>query len=165
MKSVVLIAHNLRSTHNIGSLLRSCDGLGATKMYITGYSPYPLLPKNDDRLPHIAAKLDKQISKTSLGAEKTIPWQQSAEIEPILKQLKSDGYIIAGLEQASNSVPLSQFESPEKIALIVGREVEGVESEVLARCDVVLEIPMHGSKESFNVAVAGAIGLYELLKP
>lgn len=164
MKSVVLIAHNLRSTHNIGSLLRSCDGLGAGKMYITGYSPYPLLPSDDTRLPHIAAKLDKQISKTALGAEKTVAWQQSAELEPILEQLRLDDYTIAALEQAADSVPLNTYDAPGKIALIVGREVEGVEPEILALCDTILEIPMHGQKESFNVAVAGAIGLYELLK-
>lgn len=161
MPEIVLIAHNLRSTHNIGSLLRTSDGLGVGKVYLSGYSPYPLLP-SDNRLPHLAAKIDRQIAKTALGAEKFVDWQHVEDIFELIQNLKSQGFIVAALEQASNSVKLPEFKSPGKVALIVGREVEGIEPEVLAKCDIIVEIPMFGSKESFNVVQAAAMALYQL---
>lgn len=159
MKSIVLIAHNLRSTHNVGSLLRTAEGLGVSKVYLTGYTAYPLAA-GDTRLPHIAQKLHKQITKTALGAETTLDWQQADTIEPLLQVLRDDGYIIAAIEQTDTAIMLPQYKTPQKIALIVGREVEGIEPEVLALCDVVLEIPMFGTKESFNVVQAAAMTLY-----
>jgi 23S rRNA (guanosine2251-2'-O)-methyltransferase len=162
MVKPVLIAHNLRSTHNVGSLLRTAEGLGVSRVFLTGYTPYPLAP-NDDRLPHLAQKIDKQIAKTALGAEKLINWQQRADIEELINELKQSGYLIAALEQAPNSIKLPDFKPPSKIALIVGREVEGIEPEVLSRCDTILEIPMLGQKESFNVAQAAAMALISLL--
>lgn len=162
MKQVVVICHNLRSTHNVGSILRSSDGFGITAVYMTGYTPSPFLEGDTTHLPHIAQKLDKQISKTALGAEKTVAWKHFAEIEPVLNELRTQGYCIAALEQSKMSVLLPAFSAPDKIALIVGREVEGVEPEVLALCDHIIEIPMCGSKESFNVSVAAGIALYEL---
>jgi 23S rRNA (guanosine2251-2'-O)-methyltransferase len=162
MKHLVLIAHNIRSTHNVGSLLRSSDGFGVYKVFLTGYTPYPLQTTNDPRLPHIATKLDKQITKTALGAEKSVTWEHTDSIEPVLEILRADGYTIAAIEQAPASIALNAYIRPDKLAIIVGREVEGIESEVLAKCDAIVEIPMHGDKESFNVAVAGAIALYQL---
>lgn len=162
MRELVLIAHNVRSTHNVGSFLRTCDGLGVGRVLLTGYSPYPAGSANDSRLPHIAIKLDKQISKTALGAEKTINWQHYDEIGPALTELRSQGFTIAALEQTTDSVPLGGFTGADKLAIIVGREVEGIEPEVLALCDIAIEIPMHGQKESFNVAIAAAIALYQL---
>ena len=162
MKQVVIICHNLRSTHNVGSILRSSDGFGITKVYFTGYTPYPFIANDTGRLPHIAQKLDKQISKTALGAEKTVPWQQSDLLKPVLTALRADGFTISALEQTSSSLTLPSYISPDKLAIIVGREVEGVEKEVLDECDIVLEIPMHGSKESFNVSVAAAVAMYQV---
>lgn len=161
MRQIVLIAHNLRSCHNVGSLLRTADGLGIAKVYFTGYTPYPL-SEHDDRMPHLARKIDAQIHKTALDAEKFVDWQHAETLEPILQQLRNDGYTIAALEQAESSVPLNEFTTPDKIALLVGREVEGVEPEVLAACHTILEIPMHGRKESFNVSVAAAMALFYL---
>lgn len=161
MSTIVLIAHNLRSSHNVGSLLRTADGLGIKMAYLTGYTPYPLAP-NDARLPHIAAKVDKQIAKTALGAEKSQRWQHLDSITPVISDLRAQGYQIAALEQTVGSVPLPTFTPPDKIAVIVGREVEGLESEVLALCDLALEIPMFGQKESFNVVQAAAMVLYQL---
>jgi 23S rRNA (guanosine2251-2'-O)-methyltransferase len=159
MRQLTLIAHNLRSAHNIGSLLRTAEGLGVQQVFLTGYTPYPLA-KNDDRLPHLAQKIDRQIVKTSLGAEKTINWQNSAEIDSVLANLKQQGFAIAALEQAPGSVKLNEFKPPDKLALIIGREVEGLEPEVLDSSDLIVEIPMLGQKESFNVAAAAAIALY-----
>lgn len=164
MRSIVLIAHNLRSTHNVGSLLRTAEGLGLEKVILTGYTPYPTIT-NDSRLPHEAAKLQKQIEKTALGAEMTQSWEQSEEVMPIIDQLISEGYTVAALEQTPTAIKLPDFKVPDKIALIVGREVEGLESEVLARCQLALEIPMFGHKESFNVVQAAAMALYHCRFP
>ncbi|MEK7599952.1 MAG: TrmH family RNA methyltransferase [Patescibacteria group bacterium] len=161
MKHLILIAHNLRSAHNVGSLLRTAEGLGVDKVYLTGYTPYPLHSK-DERLPHLATKIDKQISKTALGAETSQSWQHINEIDGLIKELKQDDYLVTALEQTPNSIKLTDFKSRGKVALIVGREVEGVEPEVLAACDNIVEIPMFGSKESFNVAQAAAMSLYHL---
>jgi 23S rRNA (guanosine2251-2'-O)-methyltransferase len=163
MKDIILIAHNLRSCHNIGSLLRTAEGLGVKEVILSGYTPYPL-PLNgesDPRLPHEALKLHKQISKTALGAETSQSWHHSDSLEGELQRLRADGYLIAAIEQASTSVKLNHFTTPDKIALLVGREVEGVEPEVLAHMDTILEIPMFGSKESFNVVQAAAMALYQ----
>lgn len=162
MRQIVLIAHNLRSCHNVGSILRTADGLGLENVYLTGYTPYPDGSADDTRLPHLASKINRQISKTALGAERTAAWQYESDINKVLKILSGRGYAIAALEQADNSISLPNYQPPDKIALIIGREVEGVEPEVLARVDKILEIPMTGQKESFNVAVAAAIGLYHL---
>jgi 23S rRNA (guanosine2251-2'-O)-methyltransferase len=162
MNSIVLIAHNLRSTHNVGSLLRTAEGLGVDRVWLTGYTPYPL-QASDVRMPHIAQKLHAQIHKTALGAEELVSWQQSSELFTVLTQLKSEGYTLAALEQHPKSIKLSDYKPPNKIALIVGREVEGIEPEVLAQCDVIIEIPMKGQKESFNVVQAVAMALYSFI--
>jgi len=159
MRSVILIAHNLRSCHNIGSLLRTAEGLGVDKVILSGYTPYPHI-KNDKRLPHIANKLHKQIHKTALGAEDTQTWELSTVIEATILALKDQGYTVAALEQTAASMPLPDFAPPGKVALLVGREVEGVEPEIVAACDLSLEIPMFGHKESFNVVQAAAMALY-----
>ena len=162
MRNVVLICHNLRSCHNVGSLLRTADGLGVTKVHLTGYTPYPLL-NNDIRLPHISVKMDKQISKTALGAEKTQKWEHSENVVSIIQNLKTAGFTVAALEQTKDSQNIVSYVSPDKIALLVGRETLGVEPEVLKECDLTLEIPMQGAKESFNVVQAAAMALYHLV--
>lgn len=159
MKDIVLIAHNLRSAHNVGSLLRTADGTGLSKVYFTGYTPYPV-SKNDPRLPHLATKINRQIHKTALGAEESMAWEHYQKVEKLIDSLKEKGYLIAAIEQARGSVKLTDFKSKGKLALIVGREVEGLEPEILKQTDVIVEIPMLGAKESFNVAIAGAIVMY-----
>lgn len=161
MRSIVLIAHNLRSCHNVGSLLRTAEGLGIEQILLTGYTPYPL-SEGDSRMPHIAKKLDSQIHKTALGAEKLVDWKHEEGIENVISTLKADGFVVAALEQTPNSTKLPKYSPPEKLALIVGREVEGIEQEVLKLCDIGLEIPMSGKKESFNVVQAAAMALYQL---
>ncbi len=161
MRSLVLIAHNLRSAHNVGSLLRTAEGLGVKQVFLTGYTPYPLRPA-DGRLPHLTQKIDKQIAKTALGAEKMIAWQQQTNVDECITTLKKQGFMVAALEQSQTSIDLASFKPPKKLALVVGREVEGIEPEILQLCDQVLEIPMQGRKESFNVAQAAAMALYEL---
>jgi tRNA G18 (ribose-2'-O)-methylase SpoU len=161
MRTIVLIVHNVRSCHNVGSLLRTAEGLGVEKVYLSGYTPYPLT-QPDDRLPHLAQKIDRQIHKTALGAEHTQARETTEDIFELTNNLKNQGFTVAALEQSADSTPLPDYQAPEKIAVIVGREVEGLESDVLAACDLTLEIPMFGKKESFNVAQAAAMALYQL---
>lgn len=151
----------MRSTHNVGSLLRTAEGLGVEAVYLTGYTPYPLAT-DDERLPHLAAKIDKQIAKAALGAEKMLNWQHREEIIPLIKDLKKKKFTVVALEQAPKSVKLFDFEAPSNVAIIVGREVEGIEPEILQLCDEILEIPMFGKKESFNVVQAAAMALYHI---
>jgi 23S rRNA (guanosine2251-2'-O)-methyltransferase len=161
MTKLVLVVHNVRSAHNVGSLLRTAEGLGISKVILSGYTPYPI-EKSDERLPHIAQKVHQQIHKTALGAEEYLDWVHVANVEAELRQLKKAGYVIAALEQTPKSVSLSSHQPRDKIALIVGSEVGGIDQVLLNQVDELLEIPMAGRKESFNVAVAAAIALYHL---
>lgn len=159
MPEIVLIAHNIRSTHNVGSIFRTAEGFGVKKIILSGYTPYPHT-KQDPRLPHISEKLSVQIHKTALGAETMVPfeYQESPDIDTLM----SAGYTVVGLEQAADSIPLESYSPDKKIALIIGEEVHGIEPELLARCEKIIEIPMKGKKESFNVSVATGIALYAL---
>jgi len=159
MPEIIVIAHNIRSTHNVGAIFRTAEGFGISKIILSGYTPYPTLAK-DSRLPHISEKLTSQIHKTALGAEDLVSFEY-AELPP-LNELKEQGYRIVGLEQADRSINLSDYQSPEKIALLIGEEVHGIEAALLEQCEDILEIPMVGKKESFNVSVATGITLYAL---
>ncbi|MDB5161116.1 MAG: hypothetical protein JWO96_496 [Candidatus Saccharibacteria bacterium] len=161
IQKIVLIVHNVRSCHNVGSILRSADAFGIDAVYLTGYTPFPTSDE-DKRLPHLAAKLNKQIAKTALGAEMSVNWAYRENIAEVLSELVDKGYIIAALEQTRSSVPLTDYSAASDIALIVGREVEGIEKEVLDKVSLVLEIPMMGKKESLNVSVAAAIAMHHL---
>lgn len=160
-RQIILVAHNLRSCHNVGSLLRTADGLGIKEVFLTGYTPYPLIA-GDNRLPHVANKIGQQIHKAALGAENSIKWKKSEEIEATIADLRTNGYAIAALELDAKAVSLNEYTTPEKVALIVGREVEGIEHEVLELTDIILQIPMMGKKESFNVVQAAAMALYHM---
>lgn len=161
MPKIILIAHNIRSTHNIGSLLRTADGLGIDFVYLTGYTPYPIA-KNDQRLPHLAQRNHNKIAKTALGAENNSKWSYFTDINELLTELKSKGYILGALEQNSKSVELNKFITDKNIAIILGSEVLGIDKDLIEQCDVILEIPMSGTKESFNVIEAATMAMYQL---
>lgn len=158
---ITVIAHDIRSTHNVGSLLRTAEGLGIDHVYFTGYTPYPL-HEHDTRLPHIARKLDAQIHKTALGAESLITWSVHTDIIQLLHDLKHEGVTICALEQSDRSVQLPTYMPKRDVAVLLGREVEGISTEILAHCDDIVEIPMFGQKESFNVVQAAAMTLFQL---
>ena len=159
MPEIIVIAHNIRSTHNVGAIFRTAEGFGVTKIILSGYTPYPLLAR-DTRLPHIANKLTAQIHKTALGAETMVPF--TYQETPELQQLKTAGFTVVGLEQDERSLMLPSYNAPQKVALLLGEEVEGITSELRNKCDELIEIPMRGQKESFNVSVAAGIALYAL---
>jgi tRNA G18 (ribose-2'-O)-methylase SpoU len=141
----------VRSVFNVGSMFRTADGFGVSEMILCGFTPTPEHPK---------------MSKTSLGAERSVPWRREKAAWQAVMKLKKAGYKVFALEETPTARPLessvkSQVSSVG-IALVVGHEIDGVSHAVLKRVDGVLKIPMHGSKSSFNVAVAAGIGLYAL---
>lgn len=159
MPEIIVIAHNIRSTHNVGAIFRTSEGFGVSKVILSGYTPYPTIPV-DPRLPHISEKLTGQIHKTALGAEAIVPFEH--QDIPDIRSLKAVGFTIVGLEQDQRSVMLPNYRPPEKIVLLLGEEVEGIEQSLRDKCDDLIEIPMHGQKESYNVSVATGIALYAL---
>ena len=159
MPEIIVIAHNIRSAHNVGSIFRTAEGFGVKKIILSGYTPYPKV-KNDPRLPHILEKITSQIHKTALGAETLVPFEYAETLD--LGTLRLAGYRIVALEQAAGSANLRDYMPPDKAALLLGEEVHGITPELLVRVDDIVEIPMRGTKESFNVSVATGIALYAL---
>jgi 23S rRNA (guanosine2251-2'-O)-methyltransferase len=166
-RSISLIAHNIRSAHNVGSMMRTADGLGAAEIILTGYTPYPQCDQ-DTRLPHLAKKITSSIHKTALGAEINFPWKYFESIDEAIAYVKEQGYTCIALEQSPRSTNIvnaavTPFKNMDKISLIVGNEVSGIDEATLDACDHIIEIPMHGMKESLNVSVAAGIALYYFL--
>lgn len=164
MPRITLIAHNIRSTHNVGAIFRTAEGFGVEKIILSGYTPYPTYD-GDRRLPHESTKITTQIHKTALGAETMVSFEYYEELETWFCQNKnndSNDVPTFALEQSPDSVSIRTFTPPEKFALLLGEEVNGIDPHYLASCDEILEIPMHGQKESFNVSVATGIALYAL---
>ena len=158
MPEVILVLHNIRSTHNVGSILRTAEGFGVSRVVCTGYTPYPTRA-GDTRLPHIRDKITSQIHKTALDAEMMVPIDQFDTLDAWLAQ---NTLPIVALEQADNSIKLSEYTPPTSFVLLLGEEVHGIEQQYIEQCDAIVEIPMVGQKESFNVSVATGIALYAL---
>ncbi len=158
-RDIVFIAHDIRSAHNVGSLLRTADGIGIKEVILSGYTPYPI-HSNDSRLAHLAHKIDHQIAKTALGAVNSQKWHQADDIIDVIRELHEQNYTVMALEQTKKSIPLNTFTPPRKIAILLGSEVTGIEEGLLNYCDGALEIPMFGKKESFNVVQAAGMAMY-----
>ncbi len=150
---------DVRSAHNIGSMFRSCDGFGA-ELYLVGICPRPI-HDDDGRLPYISKKSHKEIAKTALGAEETVKWRHADTLLECINNLKKENYKFVAIEQSPNSKLLKTLKIDQNTALVVGREVEGLSLVEIGLCDEVYEIPMNGSKESFNVGVSAGIALYQ----
>ena len=154
-KQTILILNDIRSTHNVGSIFRTSDACGISKIYLVGESASPVDRFGRDR---------KDIAKTALGAEKTIPWEYLESIDTLLNKLKKEKFKIIAIEQASNSVDYKKISiEGGKHAIIVGNEVSGVPKKILEKCDIIAEIPMVGKKESLNVSVATGVVLFRIL--
>lgn len=147
-QSLCLILHNIRSAYNVGSMFRTADAAGIDKIYLCGYSPTPDNPK---------------VIKTSLGAEKTVPWEHYKLVGPLIKKLQKKNVRVAALEIDKRSKNIFSYKPKFPLALVVGHEREGVDHKTLALVDDILEIPMRGVKESLNVAVAAGVAAYALL--
>lgn len=151
MKAIAVLLHNVRSTHNVGSIFRTADAAGVSKVFLSGYTPTPF-----DRF----GRPQKDIEKTALGAQGFIPWEQHASPSGLLKSLKKDGWTIIGVEQDKHSFDYRTFELKDKTLFIFGNEVRGLSQALRSACDALLEIPMHGKKESLNVSVTAGIVLF-----
>ena len=146
-KEVYVLAHNIRSLHNVGSVFRTCDGAGVSKLYLTGFSGVP--PR-------------KEITKTALGADDSVAWEFHKDPMSVIRMLKKDGVQIVSLEKNKKSTDIRKFKPKYPVCMIVGNEIDGVEEDLLKLSDHVLHIPMNGKKESLNVSVAFGIGIYSL---
>lgn len=159
ISDLVVLLPDIRSVHNVGSIFRTADGAGVSKIYLSGYTPAPL-----DRL----GRLRPDFAKVALGAERTMAWEMVARPARALKKLRADGFIIIALEQVVGAVPYdaipAKYFRNKKVCLLVGNEVMGVSRTLLRQVDVVVELPMRGEKESLNVSVAFGITIYELAR-
>lgn len=158
MPKITLIAHNIRSTHNVGAIFRTAEGFGVEKIILSGYTPYPRQDQ-DARLPHIIEKMTSQIHKSALGAENLVPFEY---VSDIYSWISRNSLPLIALEQTDSSIDIHDYSPPSKFALILGEEVHGIDQSILKLCDDFIEIPMSGKKESFNVSVATGIALYAL---
>lgn len=147
----ILVLENIRSAYNVGAIFRTADAAGVRKVFLIGYTPKPI-----DRF----GRTQKEISKTSLGASEEIEWEYSETVESVIEKLKKDNFSVVAVELDDKAVSLPEFMVPERVAYIMGNEVEGVSKEALSQADTIVEIPMKGIKESLNVSVSAGIVLY-----
>ena len=152
---VFLILHNIRSLYNVGSIFRTADAAGVSKIFLTGYTPSPR---------DVFGNFRKEISKTALGAEKYMPWQKMSDIGGLTEELNGKKVQIVALEQSEKSIDYRTFRPRFPIALILGNEVRGISPALLKKCDKIIEIPMRGRKESLNVAVSAGVALFRILE-
>jgi 23S rRNA (guanosine2251-2'-O)-methyltransferase len=148
---IIAVLENVRSAYNVGSVFRTADAFLLDAIYICGYTAYP---------PH------KEIKKTALGADETVAWKHFKSIDDAIQDLRQLGYKVYAVEQAVDSYKLQaiSYELDEKIAVIFGNEVTGVEQSTIEKCDGCIEIPQLGMKHSLNISVAAGIVLWELVR-
>lgn len=149
--TIAILLHNVRSAHNVGSIFRTADAAGVSKIYLSGYTPRPV-----DRF----GRAQKEIAKTALGAEKHVSWEYAITPGALLAALRTDGYCAIGVEQDARSCDYRGFKPKGKTLFVFGNEVRGLSKPLCDACDELIEIPMRGKKESLNVAVAAGIVLF-----
>ena len=150
-RPIVVVLDNVRSLHNVGSAFRTADAFSIEKIVLCGITARP---------PH------REIQKTALGATESVNWSYEKSTLDAIQSLKNSGYSIAGVEQVVGSAQLNKLESMrnDKVALVFGNEVNGVEQSVLDFCDTYVEIPQSGTKHSLNISVSIGIVLWELTR-
>jgi tRNA G18 (ribose-2'-O)-methylase SpoU len=146
---VSILLDNVRSLYNVGAFFRTADAAGAEKLYLSGITGRP--PKS-------------AITKTALGAEATVPWEHSWDAVPLVQSIRDRGYEIAAIETSVHAVDLFDWAPRFPVCVVFGHEVDGVQPAVSALCDTHVRIPMLGTKHSLNVATAGGVVAYELLR-
>ena len=166
--NLIVVLDNIRSCYNVGAILRTAEGFGVEKVILSGYTPRV---HDDGLLPHLSEKLDREIHKTALGAEYMLDIYSCGDIITELKRLKKEGWQIVGLENNIDSDKLMKLSDPElrarlsdKIVLVLGEEVHGIDYSLHNIIDLFVEIPMKGQKESFNVSVATGIAIWGLMQ-
>ena len=166
MKMIVAL-HNIRSTYNVGAILRTAEGLGLQGVILSGYTPRV---HDKNLLPHLRDKLDREIHKTALGAEDMLEIYAPGDIFSLLKKYRDEGWQIVGLENNISEKTIYKLNDTElgkvlkdKVILMLGEEVSGISPELYDLIDLFVEIPMKGKKESFNVSVAAGIAMYGIM--
>ncbi len=144
-----VLLENVRSLYNVGAFFRTADSVALQKLYLTGITGYPPKP---------------MISKTALGAEESVAWEHLRETMPVIARLRDAGYEIAAVETSPQAVDLFDWSPRFPVCVLFGHETDGLTAEVSAACDTHVRIPMLGRKHSLNVASAGAVVMYELLR-
>ena len=149
---IVCVLDNVRSMHNVGSVFRTADAFRLERLYLCGITPKP---------PH------REIRKTAIGAEHSVPWESCEDPLVLAKELKAQGWILLAAEQTEGATLLHSWKPDpnEKYALFLGHEIDGVSQEVINLCDRSIEIPQYGTKHSLNISVAAGICLYHLAIP
>ena len=150
MQFAVLL-HNVRSAHNVGSIFRTSDAAGVSHVFLSGYTPIPV-----DRF----GRAQKDIAKTALGAEMTVPWTYYTDAASCIRELKKEGWKVVGVELDPRANDYRNFESGEQTVFVFGNEVRGLSLSLRKLCDELIQIPMHGKKESLNVSVTAGIILF-----
>ena len=153
---MIVLLHNIRSSHNVGSIFRTADAAGGEKIYLCGITPGPR-----DQY----GRINQRLIKVSLGSEESMLYGHCRSTSDLIKKLKKEGYKILALEQYKKSGNIFEFRPAQKLkyALILGEETKGLPADILKKADKILEIPQRGTKESLNVAVAFGIAVYHLL--
>lgn len=151
MANTYVILHNIRSAHNVGSIFRTADGAGVTKIFLTGYTPTPT-----DRF----GREHPEIKKTALGAVDTVAYEVVLDIQKLLKHLKEEGIKVVAVEQTNRAEDYAMFHQDKDTAFIFGNEITGIEEEILTESDHHIMVPMRGTKESLNVSVCAGIILF-----
>lgn len=139
---LIVVLDNIRSLNNIGSVFRTGDSFAIEKIYLCGITACP---------PH------RDIYKTALGAEESVAWEYEESTLDVVRELQAEGYLVASIEQATNSVELNDVHKQNKLAVVLGNEVKGVQQEVIDASDICVEIAQFGTKHSLNISVCAGI--------
>lgn len=148
---LVVVLDSIRSMNNVGSVFRTCDAFKVEKLYLCGITACPP---------------NREISKTALGATESVIWEYVEDVVELAKRLQEEGYKVFAVEQVDESAMLQDvdFQQYEKVAIVVGNEVLGVDERLLPICDGAIEIPQFGTKHSLNVTIAAGIVIWEVAK-
>lgn len=146
---VTVVLENIRSLYNVGSIFRTSDGAFVERIFICGYTGYP--PR-------------KEIDKTALGSTESVPWVHEPDTLKALKSLKREGYQLVALEHTNRSVSYREATFSFPVCLVLGNEVDGITGETVSICDMAVDLPMHGIKQSLNVSVAYGIAVYHIIE-
>lgn len=154
MREIAVVLHNVRSTYNVGAIFRTADAVGVSRLFLAGLTPAPI-----DRF----GRVRKDIAKTALGAETYVAWEHVRSTTRLIERLKKDGWHVIGVEQDARSRDYRKIRKRKRVVFVFGNEVRGLPASVRSACNELIQIPMHGKKESLNVSVAAGVVLFASL--
>ena len=158
-----VVCDNVRSLANVGAIFRVCDAVLVERLYLCGVTGYPGVP-NDPRPPWVAERASRVIAKTAIRTHELVPWEYRADAVDVVRELKERDVQIVALERTASSIEYTSLDPQFPICIVLGHERVGVEDTILARADVIADIPMYGRGRSLNVARALGICAYELTR-